>query len=291
MAYDTILYVVRERICTITLNRPEHMNSYNSQMCQEINLALDAADSDDDVRVVIFTGAEGGKRPAYCAGFDLTVDKPFDFSEAGFHNTRDTGGTNALRIYAMRKPVLAAINGSAVGIGITMTLPMDMRILSEDAKLGFVFARRGYVNEACSSWFLPRIVGLSKAVEWVTTGRIIGAEEALHSGLVSEVVPHSRVYARALEVARDIRDNTAPVSVALCRQMMYQMAGARHPMTAHKIESSCFYYIGTAPDALEGAASFMEKRPPEFKMSPVTDMPPAYPWFPEVPFPKNIQDC
>lgn len=158
-----------------------------------------------------------------------------------------------------------------------MTLPMDMRILSEDAKLGFVFARRGYVNEACSSWFLPRIVGLSKAVEWVTTGRIIGAEEALHSGLVSEVVPHSRVYARALEVARDIRDNTAPVSVALCRQMMYQMAGARHPMTAHKIESSCFYYIGTAPDALEGAASFREKRPPEFKMSPVTDMPPAYP--------------
>lgn len=210
MAYDTILYEVRERICTITLNRPEHMNSYNSQMCQEINLALDAADSDDDVRVVIFTGAEGGKRPAYCAGFDLTVDKPFDFSEAGFHNTRDTGGTNALRIYAMRKPVLAAINGSAVGIGITMTLPMDMRILSEDAKLGFVFARRGYVNEACSSWFLPRIVGLSKAVEWVTTGRIIGAEEALHSGLVSEVVPHSRVYARALEVARDIPGQHRP---------------------------------------------------------------------------------
>ena len=291
MAFELIRYEVHERIATITLNRPDNMNSYNNQMCKEINMALDLADDDDEVRVVIFTGAEGCKHPTFCAGFDLTVQNPFDFSEAGPCNARDTGGPNALRIYQMRKPVIGAINGSAVGIGITMTLPMDIRILSASAKVGFVFARRGYVNEACSSWFLPRIVGLSKAVEWVATGKIITADEALNSGLVSEVVPQDRVYVRALEIAREIRDNTAPVSVALCRQMMYQMAGARHPMTAHKIESTCFYYIGMSPDALEGAESFMEKRAPQFKMSPVSDMPPVYPWFPDLPFPKNVQDC
>lgn len=291
MAYETIKYEIKERICTITLNRPENMNSYNNIMAKEINLALDAADNDGQVRAVIFTGAEGCKKPTFCAGFDLTGGKPFDFSAEDIHDTRDTGGTNALRLYAMKKPVIAAINGSAVGIGITITLPMDVRILSEDAKVGFVFVKRGFVNEACSSWFLPKIVGISKAVEWLVTGRIITAGEALKYSLVSEVLPQNQVYARALEIAKEIRDNAAPVSVALCRQMVYQMAGQRHPMTAHKIESCSYHYIGISPDALEGAASFLEKRPPEFSMNPATDMPPEYPWFPEAQFPKNIQEC
>ena len=213
------------------------------------------------------------------------------FSAEDIHDTRDTGGTNALRLYAMKKPVIAAINGSAVGIGITMTLPMDVRILSEAAKVGFVFVKRGFVNEACSSWFLPKIVGISKAVEWLVTGRIITAGEALKYGLVSEVLPQNQVYARALEIAKEIRDNAAPVSVALCRQMVYQMAGQKHPMTAHKIESSSYHYIGISPDALEGAAAFLEKRPPKFTMNPAADMPPEYPWFPDAQFPKNIQEC
>ncbi len=291
MDFELIKYEVRERIATITLNRPDNMNSYNNQMCGEINRALDLADLDDEVRVVIFTGAEGCKKPTYCAGFDLTIKDPFDFSKEGPCNARDTGGTNALRIFEMRKPVIGAINGSAVGIGITMTLPMDIRIFSDQAKIGFVFARRGFMNEACSSWFLPKIVGLSKAVELVMTGRIITAQEALCIGLASEVVPQEQVYARAWEVACEIRDNTAPVSIALCRQMLYQCAGERHPMTAHKLESSCFYYVANAADAQEGARAFMEKRSPQFTMSPVTDMPEVYPWFPKVEFPKNIQHC
>ena len=291
MNFELIKYEVEDRIATITLNRPDNMNAYNNQMCVEINEALDLADFDDSVRVVIFTGAEGCKKPTYCAGFDLTVKDPFDFSEQGPCNAWDTGGINSLRIFKMRKPVIGAINGSAVGIGITMTLPMDIRIVSEKAKIGFVFAKRGFMNEACSSWFLPKIVGLSKAVELIVTGRIINAEEALRIGLASEVVAQEEVYVRAREIACEIRDNTAPVSIALCRQMLYQCAGERHPMTAHKIESSCFYYVANAEDAKEGAKAFMEKRDPQFMMSPINDMPEAYPWFPEVEFPKNIHHC
>jgi len=291
MAYETIKYEVEERICTVTLNRPELMNAYNDRMSEEINVALLAADQDDDIRAVIFTGADGCKKPTFCGGFDLTGGKPFDFTEDGFHQARDTGGTNAINIFNMKKPVIAAINGSAAGIGVTLTLPMDIRIMSENAKLGFVFARRGFVNEACSSWYLPKLVGFSKAMEWIMTGRFVKANEAFSSGLVNEVTPADQVYARAREIAEEIRDNCAPVSVSLCRQMLYQMAGQRHPMTAHKIESSCFYYIGMSPDALEGAASFIEKRLPQFTMSPTNDMPPAYPWFPEPPFPANIQEC
>ena len=290
MTYETILYTVEENIATITLNRPGNMNSYNNTMCAEINLALNAADNDPAVRAVIFTGAEETKKPAFCAGFDLTGGKPFDFSAEDIHETRDTGGKNALRIYEMKKPVIAAINGAAVGIGATMTLPMDIRIMSESAKIGFVFAKRGFVNEACSSWFLPRIVGVSKAAELVMTGRILTATEALQCRLVTEVVPQDQVYLRARAIAKEIAENCAPVSVALCRQMMYQMAGARWPMTAHKLESSSYHYIGVSPDALEGAASFLEKRPPKWKMDPATDMPPEYPWFPAQPFPRNIQE-
>ena len=290
MTFETILYDVADQIATITLHRPESMNTYNNQMCEEINQALDLADNDPAVRAVIFTGGGGTKKPVYCAGFDLTGGKPFDFSAEDIHETRDTGGKNALRVYAMKKPVIAAINGAAVGIGATMTLPMDIRIVSENAKIGFVFAKRGFVNEACSSWFLPRIVGVSKAVELVMTGRIITAQEAYNIGLATEVVPEGKAYERAVEVAKEIAANCAPVSVALCRQMIYQMAGARWPMTAHKLESVSYHYIGVSPDALEGAASFLEKRPPEWKMNPATDMPPEYPWFNQPEFPKNVQE-
>jgi enoyl-CoA hydratase/carnithine racemase len=290
MAYNTLKYEIGNRILTITLNRPEHMNSYNNEMAAEINDALDAANKDDAVRVVIFTGNPNTKKPAFCAGFDLTGGKPFDFSEIDPHEVRDTGGTNALSLFKMRKPVIAAINGAAVGIGATMTLPMDIRIMSADAKLGFVFARRGFVNEACSSWYLPKIVGLAKAMEWVLTGRLIAADEALASGLVNETAPADKVCARAVEIAEMIRDNCAPVSVAVCRQMLLQMQGSRHPVTAHKIESLNYCYLVMAPDSLEGAASFLEKRPPSFTMSPFADMPPIYPWFPEPDFPKNIQE-
>ncbi len=290
MAYNTLKYEIKDRICTITFNRPELMNTYNNEMAAEINVALTEANNDDEVRVVIFTGNPNTKKPAFCAGFDLAAGDPFDFGETDMHDVRDTGGTNGLSLFNMRKPVIAAINGAAVGIGATITLPMDIRIMSEDAKMGFVFVRRGFVNEACSSWYLPKIVGFSKAMEWVLTGRLIKADEALASGLVNEVVPGDQVYARALEIAELIRDNCAPVSVAVCRQMLLQMQGSRHPMTAHKIESMNYFYLGMAPDSLEGAAAFMEKRNPDFKMSPIKDMPPIYPWFDEPNFPKNIQE-
>ena len=290
MTFETILYDVADQIATITLHRPENMNTYNNQMCEEINQALDLADNDPAVRAVIFTGGGGTKKPVYCAGFDLTGGKPFDFSAEDIHETRDTGGKNALRVYEMKKPVIGAINGAAVGIGATMTLPMDIRILSENAKLGFVFAKRGFVNEACSSWFLPRIVGVSKAVELVMTGRIITAKEAYDIGLATEVVPEGKAYERAVEIAKEIAANCAPVSVALCRQMIYQMAGARWPMTAHKLESVSYNYNGVSPEALDGAASYLQTRPPEWKMNPATDMPPEYPWFTPAQFPKNAQE-
>jgi enoyl-CoA hydratase/carnithine racemase len=289
MEYKTLKYEVKDRILTITLNRPEKLNSYTPQMAADINVALEAANNDDNIRVVIFTGATNTKIPAFCAGSDLSEGNPFNFSEIDFYTMRDTGGTNALSLYKMRKPVIAAINGAAVGIGATLPLSMDIRVMSESAKMGFVFVRRGFVNEACSSWYLTKIVGFAKAMEWVLSGRLIKADEAYRCGLVNDVVPAERVYERALEIAVEIRDNAAPVSVALCRQMIYQMAGTRHPMTSHKIESACYYHIGQLSDAEEGANSFLEKRPPAFKNSVVTEMPDVYPWFDEPEFPKNIQ--
>ena len=291
MKFNTLKYEIKDRILTITLNRPELMNTYNNEMAAEINTALDAANHDDEVRVVIFTGNPDTKKPAFCAGFDLAAGDPFDFGDTPMETVRDTGGTNGISLFNMRKPVIAAINGAAVGIGATMTLPMDIRILSEDAKMGFVFVRRGFFNEACSSWYLPKIVGLGKSMEWVLSGRLIKADEALATGLANEVVPGDQVYSRAVEIAEMIRDNCAPVSVAVCRQMLLQCQTAQgaHPMTAHKLESMNYYYLGMAPDSLEGAAAFMEKRPNNFTMSPFKDMPEIYPWFQEMDFPKNIQ--
>lgn len=297
MEFSTLNYEVSERIATITIARPDKLNQYNPVMSAEINEALKAADTDDDVRVVIFTGGpvdrkgELKENSIYCAGFEL-VPQPghnvFEFDEDEYE-CRDTGGTNAISLFNMKKPVIAAINGSAVGVGITMTLPMDIRILSSKAKVAFPFVQRGFVSETCLSWFLPRIVGISKANEWVLTGRYIMPDEALAAGLVSEVVEPDQVYPRAREIARQIVENTAPVAVAICRQLIYQMAGERHPMTAHKIESTAYKYIGASHDANEGPKAFLEKRKPEFNMSVNTDMPRQFPWFPQPEFPRNIE--
>jgi enoyl-CoA hydratase/carnithine racemase len=197
---------------------------------------------------------------------------------------RDGGGILTLRIFESRKPVIAAINGPAVGVGITMTLPMDVRIAAAGAKIGFVFARRGIVPEACSSWFLPRIVGISRAAEWVYTGRVFDAEEARAAGLVSRVVPPDAVVETARALAREIADNTSAMSVALARQMLWRMLGADHPMEAHKVDSRAIYFMGRSPDAHEGVASFLEKRPARFTMRPSADMPDFVPWWGERPF-------
>jgi enoyl-CoA hydratase/carnithine racemase len=282
MQYETIQYDVEERILTITLQRPEKLNAFTGRMCRELISAFERADADDDIRVVIVTGA--GR--AFCAGADLSEGgATFDNEVRGRDETLDThrdgGGLVTLRIFESKKPVIAAINGPAVGVGITMTLPMDVRIASTAARMGFVFARRGIVPEACSSWFLPRVVGISKAAEWVYTGRVFGAQEALEAGLVSRVVAPEQLIESARALAREIADNTSAVSVALSRQLLWRMLGADHPMEAHKIDSKCIYWMGKSPDAYEGVTSFFEKRPPRFALRPSADLPGFYPWWTE----------
>ena len=274
MPYQHIKYEVEERIATITLNRPEKLNAFTATMREELIGAFGRADEDDEVRVIIVTGA--GR--AFCAGADLSKGgDSFHFDDS----FRDGGGQVSLRIFESKKPVIGAINGAGVGIGVTMTLPMDIRIASTNARFGFVFSRRGVVPEACSSWFLPRIVGISQALEWVFSGRVFDAAEALAGGLVKEVVPPEDLLDRAREIAREIADNTSAVSVALSRQMMWRMMGADHPMEAHKIDSRGIAQMGRASDVREGVESFLEKRPPNFSMKPSTDMPAFYPWWPE----------
>ena len=282
MNYTQILYEVKDKILTITLNRPQKLNAFTDYvMAPELLDAFDRADADDDIRVVIITGAGRG----FCAGHDL--DEGFDYeeqAEATLETHRDIGGIVALRIYDMKKPVIAAINGAAIGVGITMTLPMDIRLASEKAKIGFVFAKLGITNEACSNWFLPRIVGISKAAEWSYTGRVFDAQEALSGGLVSQVVPHEHLYDKAMEIAREIADNTSAVSIPLTRQMLWKMLGEDHPMAAHKIESKCIYSLGLTSDSKEAVNAFHEKRPPKFVMKASVDMPEFYPWWPEEKF-------
>jgi enoyl-CoA hydratase/carnithine racemase len=282
MQYETIQYDVEERILTITLQRPEKLNAFTGRMCRELISAFERADADDDIRVVIVTGA--GR--AFCAGADLseggaTFDNEVRGRDERLDTHRDGGGLVTLRIFESKKPIIAAINGPAVGVGITMTLPMDVRIASTAARMGFVFARRGIVPEACSSWFLPRVVGISKAAEWVYTGRVFGAQEALEAGLVSQVVAPEQLIESARVLAREIADNTSAVSVALSRQLLWRMLGADHPMEAHKIDSKCIYWMGKSPDAYEGVTSFFEKRPPRFALRPSADLPGFYPWWTE----------
>ena len=283
MSFEHIRYEVADRILTITLNRPEKLNAFTPLMSKELIEAFDRADEDDGVRAVIVTGEGRG----FCAGADLSSGGDTFDSEAeqgGIEEHRDSGGTVTLRIFESKKPVIAAINGPAVGIGATMTLPMDVRIASEKAKIGFVFARRGITPEAASSWFLPRIVGIGQALEWTMTGRVFSAWEAHEGKLVSQVVKPDNLLPAATKIAREIADNTSAVSVALTRQLMWRMLGADHPMEAHKIDSKCIYYMGKSPDSFEGVTSFLEKRPAKFTMKPSADMPDFYPWWEERPF-------
>jgi enoyl-CoA hydratase/carnithine racemase len=263
MDLEQIRTDLTDRVLTITLNRPQRLNAWTATMSRELIGAFDRADADDEVRAVIVTGA--GR--AFCAGADLeTGGETFRQGrpEAGEAVPRDNGGRFTLRVFECCKPVIAAINGPAVGVGATMTLPMDIRLAADDARIGFVFVRRGIVPEACSSWFLPRIVGISRAMEWAATGRVFPAQEALHGGLVRSLHPAGELLEAANGLAREIVDNAAPVSVALTRKMLWTMLGAEHPMLAHRADSRGLFYRGRSADVVEGINSFLEKRAPQF---------------------------
>ena len=278
MSYETLEIAREDGVLTLTLSRPDRLNALNTEMLEELLRAFDEIDADDAVRAVIVTGA--GR--AFCAGADLGGGgATFDTSGVKEGVPRDGGGRITLRLYECRKPVIAAINGAAVGVGATMTLPMDVRIASEKARFGFVFARRGIVPEAASSWFLPRVVGISQAMEWVATGRLFGAEEALAGRLVSRVVPEAELLPAARALAREIADHTSGVSVCLSRQLLWKMLGADHPMEAHKLDSRLIHAMGASPDAYEGVQSFLEKRPAKFTMRVSKDLPGVFPWWVE----------
>jgi len=284
--YETLLYEVEDNVLTITLNRPAKLNAFNNTMRKELIDAIDRSDADDDVRAVIFTGA--GR--AYCAGADLsgggsTFDRDVN-ADGGVVNKvhRDGGGLVSLRLYDSLKPIIAAVNGAAVGVGVTSMLPMDIRIASEHAKFGFVFSRRGIVPEACSSWFLPRVVGISRAAEWCYSGRVFGAEEALEGGLVRSVVSADELLPTARAIAQDIVQNTSAMSVTLTRHMLWRMMGADHPMEAHKVDSRGIQFMGASADAKEGVNSFLEKRDPEYTLRPSADLPDYFPWWDEPEF-------
>lgn len=277
---------IDDGIATITLHRPEKMNAFTRTMMAEIIAAMDAIDADDDVRAVIFTGH--GDR-AFCAGADLTPEdgaKPFASNEAvddlSDPLVRDGGGQVTLRLFNSTKPLIAACNGAAVGIGATMQLAMDIRLAADTARYGFVFARRGIVPEACSSWFLPRLVGIQQALEWTYTGRIFDAQEAQAAGLVRSIHPQDKLIGEARALAREIAENTSAVSIALTRAMIWRLSAAEHPMVAHRIDSRAIYRMARSADAAEGVASFLEKRPPEFPLKPSRDMPDFYPWWNEL---------
>src|SRR4051812_29014079 len=265
MDFSEIRYEVADGVLPITLNRPDRLNAFTPTMMRELIEAFDAADADDDVRAIVVTGEGRG----FCAGADLGAGgDTFDWTKRGDGSEgdvpRDGGGRVSLRIYESTKPVIAAINGPAVGVGITMTLPMDIRIAAEGTKIGFVFARRGIIPEASSSWFLPRLVGISQAMEWCATGRVFTAEEALAGRLVRSVHPAGEVVPAAQALAREIADNAAPVSVAITRRLLWEMLGARHPMDAHRADSRAIFARGQSADVVEGVTSFLEKRPPRF---------------------------
>lgn len=263
--YETLRYAVEDGVATVTLHRPDKLNAFTATMCAELLAVLDTIDEDDDVRAVVFTGA--GR--AFCAGADLSEGAAtFDSAAQGHGDDvdehRDGGGLVTLRLFDLSKPVIAAVNGAAVGVGVTMTLPMDVRLASTDARFGFVFARRGIVPEAASSWFLPRVVGISQAMEWTATGRVFDAQEALRGGLVRDVVAPDELIPCATALAREIAEHTAPVSVAITRQLMWRMLGAAHPLDAHRADSRAIFLRGRSGDAAEGVTSFLEKRPARF---------------------------
>lgn len=292
MTYHTLDYAVADGILTLTLNRPAQLNAFTVTMADELEHAFRRASEDDAVRAIVVTGA--GR--AFCAGMDLSVEgNVFGLEEsltptlADLHTrlddpairkgVRDTGGRVTLAIYDCKKPVIAAINGPAVGIGATMTLAMDVRLASEKARIGFVFGKLGIVPEACSSWFLPRIVGLGQALEWLYAADILEPQEALRGGLVKAVLPPEQLLDEAYRLAHRFVDNRSPVAVALMRQMLYRNSAQPHPLEAHKVESLAMFYTSIG-DGKEGVASFLEKRAPQFR-GKASEMPPFYPWWSE----------
>jgi enoyl-CoA hydratase/carnithine racemase len=283
--FTQILYEVEDGVATITLHRPEKMNAFTETMRLEIAEAFDRTDADDAVRAVIMTGH--GTR-AFCAGADLTpanggsvFANPEPVEDLADARVRDGGGKLTLRLFESKKPIIGAINGAAVGVGATMQLPMDIRLASTSARFGFVFARRGIVPEACSSWFLPKIVGLPQALEWTMTGRVFDAEEALSGGLVRSLHAPEDIMPAARALAREIADNTSAVSVAMTRAMLWRVPWADHPMAAHKVDSRAIYRLSRSADMAEGVASFLAKRPPAFPDRVSSDMPDFYPWWGE----------
>ena len=290
MSYNTLRYETADCILTLTLNRPEHLNAFTVEMGHELIEAFNRASNDDDVRAIVVTGQ--GK--AFCAGMDLSVDgNVFGLNEALtptmedmdkrlddpeiVAGVRDLGGRVTLAIYDCNKPVIAAINGAAVGIGATMTCAMDIRLAAEHARIGFVFNKIGITPEACSSWFLPRIVGISQALEWVYSADVLKAEQALAGKFLKAVVPVDQLLEEAYSIARRIAQHS-PVAIALTRQMMYRNAAQPHPIEAHKVDSLAIFYT-SLNSGKEGVQSFLEKRPANFTQSTSTDMPPFYPWW------------
>ena len=290
MSYQTLDYQVANGVLTLTLNRPDKLNAFTIEMADELEAAFRRASAEDEVRAIVVTGS--GR--AFCAGMDLSIggnvfgldedaqpmlaDMQQRLNDADMAAVRDSGGRVTLAIYECNKPVIAAINGAAVGIGATMTLAMDIRLASEKARIGFVFTKLGIVPEACSSWFLPRVVGISQALEWVYSGDIFDAQEAQRGGLVKDVLPADELLAAAQNLAQKIADNCSPVSIALARQMMYRNSAQDHPLAAHEVDSLAMFYT-SLKDGREGVNAFLEKRKPEFTSKVSEDMPPFYPWW------------
>jgi len=277
LAYEQITTRIEDGVMVLTMNRPDRLNAFTGTMMTEMISAFDEADANDDVRAIVVTGA--GR--AFCAGADLGAgDKTFDYKDDDAEKIhRDGGGLLTLRIYELKKPIIAAVNGPAVGIGATMTLPMDIRMCSTEARFGFVFTRRGIVPEACSSWFLPRAVGVNQALDWTLSGRIFPADEALQGRLVKAVHKPEELLPAAIAAAREIAANTSAISVTLTRHMMWRLLGADHPMAAHKLDSRGVQFTGKSPDAREGVTSFLEKRAPKFPGKVSKDMPGFFPWW------------
>ncbi len=291
MSYSQIAYEVADHVATITLDRPKRLNAFTVTMQRELCAVVDEVDADPEVRAVVVTGRGRG----FCAGADLgggdtTFDTDSEVATGGGvvreadGRHRDEGGLVALRFFECTKPVIGAINGAAVGVGVTMTLPFDVRLASSDAKFGFVFARRGLVPEACSSWFLPRVVGISRAMEWCATGRVFGPDEALAGGLVRSVHEPDDLLPVAYELASEIATSASAVSVTLTRAMLWRMLGEPHPMGAHRIDSALVDALGPGADVREGVLSFLQKRPPEYPNRVPQDLPPGYPWWEEPAF-------